>query len=582
MPNAPTMPADADEGAAPQFSCVAVSFLTAHLPAAAAAAHDQRPLRAASFAPQPAPPPHNWEPPKAASFESLLPHVAARVGRAHVPAVRTPRPRSAAPAAAPPPRTANADDQIALRQEAQRRLGLAPSLETEAARRAAKRGGRVQTRQMEMDRTAERAALELLMIYPQYALQALLEEDLSAVSVEDVISFFTEFLVDRGGGRWVHECVAVWRDLLRHMDERGRAHGERARVLDVNAFLKTRSDRARSRASSDQSQLDEVNDAPPARTRDGSSAAPGALAKLRTLRGKFKFDISVDKEQVAIPRTLGLPKLRDTAPSPTLYIMKLLQRTAADLSKPIAVRNVCWGACLLGYAVIRGEQAADVAFTAIWHYKRHRILVGKTKKKGRKNGQVVAEPFIAPLCGVLGCDLWWERGCNTLRHLPEPGKFVFCDFEAPHGSSCDPYAASGMRNNAMPQFRVDRSLQKILVVEGNMPPEDAARYTRHSLKHFMGNLVGSVEPPDSAGIAQLEMGRWESSTLATCPGIAPTVRNARAFIADVTRTPKIYAANSEMERLADISILQLQRARRAIRKAGAALPMFGGWDLLQP
>ena len=76
----------------------------------------------------------------------------------------------------------------------------------------------MQTRQMEMDRTAERAALELLMIYPQYALQALLEEDLSAVSVEDVISFFTEFLVDRGGGRWVHECVAVWRDLLRHMD----------------------------------------------------------------------------------------------------------------------------------------------------------------------------------------------------------------------------------------------------------------------------------------------------------------------------------------------------------------------------
>ena len=47
-----------------------------------------------------------------------------------------------------------------------------------------KREGRVQTRQMEMDRAAERAALELLAIYPQYALRELLEEDLHALSCQ--------------------------------------------------------------------------------------------------------------------------------------------------------------------------------------------------------------------------------------------------------------------------------------------------------------------------------------------------------------------------------------------------------------
>ena len=595
-PEVSAMHSDAAKNGAAWRPRRAAPFEAAPPHGATPAASDWRPLQAGPFAsPRATPAAPDWRPLRAASctsenkeasFAPASTSTASRATKRQTLArvAQAPRPNSVSRRAPETPRAAgpSADDQIALRHEAARRLRLAPNLDTETARRAAKREGRVQTRQMEMDRAAERAALELLAIYPQYALRELLEEDLHALSVDEVVSFFTEFMADRGGGRWLHECVAIWRDLILHMDGRGRVHGERAHVLDVNAFLKTRSERARPGASTSQEELPATSDAPLARTRDGSSAAPGALAKLRTLRWKYKFDISVDKERIAIPRTTGLPKLRDTAPSPTLYIMRLLQRTAADLSKPVAVRNVCWGACLLCYAVIRGEQAADVVFTAIWHYKRYRILVGRTKRKARRKGQIVAEPFIAPLCGVLGCDLWWERGCETLCHLPTPGRFVFCDFEAPHGHSCDPYAATSMRNNAMPSFRVDRALQRILMVEGNMQPADAAKFTRHSLKHFMGNLVGTVEPPDIAGEAQLEMGRWQDSTLATCPSLAPTVRNAHAFLKDVTRTPKIYAANSEMERLADISIRQLDRARRAIRKDGAALPMFGGWDLLRP
>ena len=475
-----------------------------------------------------------------------------------------------------------AADTATLRTEAARRLALKPSLKTVKARRQAVMEGRTQSTAMELKRETERAALELLAIFPAYALRSLLGERLEDVSVDYAIQAVLNLVVPKGGGKWLHESCNMWRDLIASMEARGVRHAERARQVDVQIFLNERA----ARASRDPQQppvaarIDPAEPLP--RTRDGSSAAPGALAKLRTLQWPYGFDICTDAGRVSMPSVNSLPKQQETAPAPSLYLMKVLQQTAANRRLQRAVRNVAWSACLCAFAVIREAQASHFTITAEWRHMGTTVLFGKTKRKVKKGGQTVAEPFILPLCGILDDEEWWHAGSETIDHLPEPGAFAVCDFTCPRGFANDPYAATAQSNSPLAQGKFDKALRIILQREAGLTAAQAALYSRHCLKHFLGDIAVHADDRNTASMTQTELGRWSSSTLGRSPGLAPDVRNAAAFVLDFSRTARIYSANADLHRLTALSIQQMKRAHRAIELAGPLLPVFGGWDLIQP
>ena len=477
-----------------------------------------------------------------------------------------------------------AADIATLRAEAIRRLALKPNLKTAKARRQAVDEGRTQDSASELTRDAERAALELIAIYPAYALRSLLGERLEDISVDYAIQGVVNLVTPKGGGKWLHECCNMWRDLTQSMEARGVRHDERARQVDVQTFLNERAARAKGGAqplpAAARARPDP--DEPIPRTRDGSSAAPGALAKLKTLRWPYGFDICTDSGRVSMPSVNRLPKQQETAPSPSLFLMKVLQQTAANRRLPRAVRNIAWASCLCAYAVIREAQASHFTITAEWQHMGTTILFGKTKRKVKKDGRTIAEPFILPLCGILDNEDWWYAGSETIDHLPEPGAFAACDFTSPRGFANDPYAATAQGNSPLAQGKFDKALRSILQREAGLSAGQAALYSRHCLKHFLGDITVHADDRNTASMTQTELGRWASSTLGRSPGLAPDAHHAAAFVLDFSRTARIYSANADLRRITTLSIQQMRRAQRAIESAGAHLPVFGGWDLIQP
>lgn len=488
-----------------------------------------------------------------------------------------------APRQAPFPGPAAADT-ASLRAEAARRLALKPNLKTVKARRQAVTDGRTQDTASEMTRDAERAALELVTIYPAYALRDLLDESLEDISADYAIQCVLNLVVPKGGGKWLHECCNIWRDLIESMEARGVRHGERARQADVQIFLNERAARASKDAGPPPAaaRVRADPDEPIPRTRDGSSAAPGALAKLKTLQWPYGFAVCTDTGRVSMPSVNSLPKQRETAPAPSLYLVKVLHETAANRGLPRSVRNIAWASCLCVYAVIREAQASHFTITAEWQHMGTTVLFGKTKRKVKKNGQTIAEPFILPLCGVLGDEEWWHAGKETIDHLPTPGAFAACDFTSPRGFANDPYAATSQNNSPLSQAKFDKALRIILQREAGLTAEQAALYSRHCLKHFLGDVTVAADDRHTASMTQTELGRWASSTLGRSPGLAPDVRNAAAFVLDFSRTARIYSANADLRRLTALAIQQMKRAQHAIESAGDLLPVFGGWDLISP
>jgi hypothetical protein len=489
-----------------------------------------------------------------------------------------------APRHIPPPQGQSCGDTNTFRAAAHERLLRRPNLATESARRQAVAEGRTQTRAMEIERDCERSALQLACVIPPYALAQLLGENPAFLPIDEGLAMLVAIIRSRGGAKNLHEATNMWRRLLTRMDERGVRHNERASRVDTVDFLQHVETSAMAKSARDKARRKRGPsdpNAPPERSGDGSSAATGALAKLRSL-ADFYFDVAVDKLHIFAPRGTGPPKRRDTAPTPSLAMMKMFQRVAADPTKPTAVRNLCWSKCVCAFAVIRAEQASHVELAREIIIEGNRFMCGITKKKTRAGVRAIPEPFILPLSGVLGNDSWWTAGLATLDHLPAPGAFLCCDFEAPRGSTNNPYHATAMRNNPMPQQKQDKAMQIILAQELGMSAFDAAKFTQHSMKHFMLDITSYLDDPETAKWNELELGRWSGSTLARDPHLAPADRQSGDFLLNATRVSRVYSANSTMIRLCKLSQQQLTRAQGAITRAGAALPTFGGWHFLHP
>ena len=502
--------------------------------------------------------------------------LAAAAPRPAAPAAQRPAARPQ-PAAAPAPRAFNI---ARLRSVARNRLADLPRLATASARQKAVEKKRTIPPEAEIARDNLRAGLRLASIIPAYALQEILEtNDLSAWSTDDIIDAVVDLVTAKHQWQYVWQSCAVWAQLLASMDKRGVQHEERARAPDVNRFLKESATAATAAAPmlapAVALHMVTSNAPPAARTRDGTSAAAGKLAHLRSLDSEYFFDVSTDKKIVRPPAVQGLAKVRQSAPEPAIEILRRFQRLAADKSKSRFARNVAFGCCLMGFGVLRSVQAQHFGVLYYFEYNGQTILLGKTKKKVQG---ATLETFICPLGGVLNDEQWfWSCLTDTLDSLPGGfSRFAFRDYASPRGKANDPYAAVSFNNNAMSPKKIDLSIQRLLEVECGMSPEIAKRYTKHSFKRFLIAISNAADSSADARTTELELGRWSQSTLSRNPRIAPADLQAGKFLISATSVSRVYAMNDTMTKLVALACKQLERARRAA-DAGP-LPIFRGWD----
>jgi len=191
----------------------------------------------------------------------------------------------------------------------------------------------------------QRVALALSQVIPSPALGLLLDANLSSVHIHEGLDSVTALVAGKGcGAKYVVDTDNCWKSLLRDMAIQGVTHGERARALDVNCFLRNRDTVARSNCAQDSACstiLDPypLHSTPPARTRDGFAAAASLLNLLQFLALQLFFDITVDKQKAHVPAPpcAQLPKSVHSAPAVTIDMVRMYQRVAADVSLPPAV-----------------------------------------------------------------------------------------------------------------------------------------------------------------------------------------------------------------------------------------------------
>lgn len=469
------------------------------------------------------------------------------------------------------------------------RLVSLPSLETESARRLAAADHRSISRLHEIQRASQRAALLLAKVIPSPALGRLLDADLASVPIPEGLDNVMALIAGKGcGAKYVVDAVSCWESLLRDMEVRGVVHCERARALDVNCFLKNRDGVARSKYNTQLSSAfpdpRSLHSAPQTRTRDGSAAAPSLLNKLKFLAAQLFFDITVDKWKVHVPAPpiAHLPKSVHSAPSPTIEMVRMYQRVAADESLPPAVRSVAFTCALLALAAMRAEQSRMFGVIQIVIMPSgERVVIGKAKKKA---SGLLLEHFVLPLGGVLkDAGAWWDSGIRILSDLPGGFQgFAARDFVAPFKTRHDPYTATALSNNAMPPHRFDKALRFILQRELLLSPQDAQLYSQHSFRHFLPQVSAAVDPPEIANLNALELLRHAASTLNRSPHFAPADKARAAFVVSATAVSRTYSTNATMTRLIKISTQQMDRVHKVLTTKSHLLSVFNGWELLEP
>ena len=468
-----------------------------------------------------------------------------------------------------------------------RRVSL-PPLDSEKARRLLVLQGSSQNKLQELQRGVVRAALALAYIIPAYALAQLLEVDLQTISIPEGIDAVVALVEGKGiSAPYLTDIVNSWKSLIADMDRRQVVHCERARAFDVNLFLNMRDKQARTDLAlpnpcAELRLSEAVAGAPMKRTRDGASVARTLLAKLKVLE-KFFFDITTDKNRVCAPAppVARLPKSVESAPTPSPEMVKMFQRAAADCSLPWAVRLVSFTCSLLTLAVLRAEQSSMFGILQIVvQPDGERVLIGKAKKK--VNG-LALEHFVLPLSGVLKDDgLWWDSCIPVLSNLPGGFQgFAARDFMAPYRTRNDPYTATGLSNNLMPQKRFDAALRFILQRELLLSADQASLYSQHSFRHFLPEVSAAVDPPDVANLNALELLRHSHSTLARSSHLAPADLARHKFVVSATSVSRVYVANKTMSRLIKISLQQTNRVHRALSRPAYVPSPFGGWEMLE-
>ena len=504
---------------------------------------------------------------------------------------RLPPPRAAANE---PPRTAAAT--IAeVRRVAQQRLMLLPRLHTKTAQRRAADLGELISFSSQRENQCELAGLKWLDVAPQYAIEGRLGDTItnlgSIATVDRMLTAAKSF----NGHKHFTESIQEWVRLMAHMRNRGgpaaaRANEGRANANDVCMFLENRRDDS-------YEQYAQGGRAPPAsaalsatarpqkRTRTGASTAPSARKRLKHMRDEWRVDVEVDDRVRVRARPLhGQGAVSEKAPAPPLFMMKGLQGLAADSRANPYARMIARALCLLAFGGFREEQTHLFGVLAISTHNGRATMYCKTKRKAR---DAPTEYGIVPLSGITDDDgAWMQGGENLMATLPGDADFFLPGFDAPAGKRAnDPYAAFRVLPAPMSQKQMDESIAHVLHRSLGYEWNDARLFTRHSFKHFLPEII--QEAPLHCEHAALEQCndamRWAGSVLSDNPGLlAGADKHRDKYISSISNMPRNYSEGAQVKRLRLLAQHHLDRAHRAIMKAGGALPRFGGFELLEP
>jgi len=99
-----------------------------------------------------------------------------------------------------------------------------------------------------------------------------------------------------------------------------------------------------------------------------------------------------------------------------------------------------------------------------------------------------------------------------------------------------------LENAPMTTFQFDQTIAHVLVHVG-YPPQHARRYTRHSFKHFLPELLakGPSEHREEAALVTNHVGRWAGSLLAQKPQLLARFDPNRAtFVQKISNMPRNY------------------------------------------
>ena len=179
-----------------------------------------------------------------------------------------------------------------------------------------------------------------------------------------------------------------------------------------------------------------------------------------------------------------------------------------------------------------------------------------------------------------------EGGTDLMRSIGHDTDFFLPGFDAPPGKNANnPYAATRVLPAPMTQNQMDLSIAHVLSRDLGYDWSDARLYTRHSFKHFLPEIIGEA-PAYREHLATEQCNdvmRWANSVLADNPSLLSGADRQRdKYIASIAGMPRNYSECAQVKRLRLVAQHHLDRAHRAITKAGAALPRFGGFELLEP
>lgn len=281
----------------------------------------------------------------------------------------------------------------------------------------------------------------------------------------------------------------------------------------------------------------------------------------------------------------GCPgRICEKAPPPPLRMMRDLQSLSADKRVAPAARQIARGCCVLAFATLRGEHTNAFGIMQLANHGGRITAYGKSRRK--KKG-APTEYFILCMSGINEEQDWYENGGEALDNLPpdEVDYLVRSFSTAPgSGNANNPFKATRLENAPINHHQFDLAIAHVLVHIGYSWSE-ARRYTLHSFKHFLPEVVDHVTPSKKAeaSIIANHVGRWAGSLLAQQPQLlAIADPNRDRYIQNISKMARNYSESSQVAALRKHSQYQLDRVARAIRRAGKHLPLFGGYNWLEP
>ena len=330
--------------------------------------------------------------------------------------------------------------------------------------------------------------------------------------------------------------------------------------VTTQAFLAQTDDKARARATT-RARAAAARGAPPPRN-TGVTAVVGKRAGLKFLEKNCGMEFHVRSPVVA--RTTTTRKQLPPAvgqPAPSLRVIIALEQLASSTSFgiPLRAHAAAWA-------------LAALACSRTVNFRRARIVnimgefaTASALDKGPDSTSMAERPIWLPTRGVTGAQLVAIVRLMT-DASPDTGFFRATDTGNPATATSFVYAACT-------HSACEASLRACL--EAAMPGEDTSSIHPHGFRHFLAEIAGHMEMPDSDAN---EVGRWALSAAQSAPAAAELQR-LRAS----TTMAAVYSPCAETQRAQGVLQRILHAARAAfIASSWRGMTITGGFDIFRP